>query len=458
MLGGHRHVLLCRRRASCFGDGRLAPQLAAVHPQGQGARDAVHGPNGFLYLATELGISTFDGRRFVPMASTKGEEFFALLFDAQGTLWAGGQGKISMLDLGGSKPRRTEILLPTKGCTTERMRGSVSKEPVKWIARSWVATDRQLFSIDGDGVGLPTQACAVSLPVELGMVRGLARFDTGLLVWGKGGLWFSAAKPAMGEADVQKIHWVPWVIGRSILSVAVAEDGPDRGIVWVSTENPNSLLQVEIGRFDGKARQRRKTTTVHPSPSNEPQRHLLVDDQGELWGATGTYLHRFHAGKLAHRLSLGLQSIDTTVRGLRAGRDGALWLLYPESGLVQVDRTPIVGRVDSGFPSPGRFAWSVAGGGPVDGSQTVWSSLGVGLVGVGRGQAVERVPGGSAGLPFDLRAIAYETGGPLWLGTLRHGLMTLRFVGQRPKATPFELREGGDVFRGVEPEPYRRRM
>ncbi len=341
------------------------------------------GPDGYLWFATQGGVSRFDGVEFVTFTSQDGlprNYVSDLAVDGRGRIWAATPNGVAVLDGGRFRP--------VGGPALRRQIGSLAVEG----SRLWLGTSGGALVVDGGRVrrvgraqGLPsdtvTDVAATSRAVWLATPQGLARIAGGRV-------------RTFGPAD-----GVP----ARPTALAVAPDGA----LWVA--GPRGLARIVGDRVTARP--------LTPADGVAGQiRSLAPDARGRVWIGTDRgevgWLRRSRPSAPFGALYTEANGFPSReVRALHVGRDGEVW-----SGLT---------GLGVGVFSSQAFAHFGAAAGldvPI-----IWASAEVGgevWVGTGRG-AFRGPPDGPfrplplGPLPADVRVNTIRPGGTgdVWIGT-----------------------------------------
>jgi signal transduction histidine kinase/ligand-binding sensor domain-containing protein len=275
--------------------------------------DIAQTKDGYIWIATDLGLIRFDGVRFVPWASLTTEQLpdshiVSLLGGSDGSLWIGTlKGLARWKD--GQITSYEELPNRINGITEDRQ-GRI------WIARSEIkAEDHRgvLCRVTGTAVRCFGRDEGVFLSIGTGMTIDPAGNiwifgDEGLCKWNNGVATPYFRKELSGHG---------YLIGVSALAVQNEEH------FWVGLQQANGNL--ELREFDeGRWRVHRLPKVRQgPDPSTNA---LFLDAQGALWiGTASDGMYRISADKVDHFANVDGLSSDS-VGGFFEDREGVLWV------------------------------------------------------------------------------------------------------------------------------------
>lgn len=377
---------------------------------------------GFLWFATQDGLSRFDGYEFQVFrhdpdqpGSLPDNHIHALAADAHGAVWIGSQtGTLARWDPSDERFQRVDPELPLSRAQT----GPISALMAHPWGGLWIGTHRgQLIQIPEPGGS--ARDITGQFSAQVGSVRRLSRGSNGeIWVASAMGLWRVAA-------DGSSLAPVPIEGMRPELNAVVESfDGDlllgtaDQGVLVVG---PDGRIKRRIGTQDGLP--------------NEQVRDLLVDRGGRLWIATvgGLAMWDAVAGQLYAWLG-DLAQVEDSLSASRLevlfeDRDGLIWVGTWVNGVnVHEPRTEAFAVVR---PQPGSPA---AIGGFTVPDMAPSRDGGVWMVVQDAGEVVRYVPGegvreriAPSGVPGISRGVqirsVVEQGDQLWLALGTAGLL-----------------------------------
>ena len=358
--------------------------------------------DGYLWVGTAAGLVRFDGVRFSPWASPKGEklpsdQIHSLLGTSDGSLWIGTAKGVARWKDG--------VLTKYKSLTTAIWDIVEDHDGNVWIVR-W-DTD------DGRG-----PLCRIRDSDQcFGRKDGIPlRNATGLALDSAGNFWISGNeglckwKPGTKSLFLQDLADRGYLIGVRGLSVRGEDDA------WIGLQQPNGNLQLqEFGHG------RWTTHALSKGQGPPPSTNVLFRDQGgALWiGTARDGVFRTHGDKTDHFSTVDGLSSDSVLRFFQ-DREGTLWVATVR-GIDSFRELPVV-------------SYSIKEGIPSDVSSTVLASHDGG-VWIGGSGALSFLKQGELstfrtnhGLPGrDITTMAEDHHGRLWIGVdtslavLEHG-------------------------------------
>ena len=351
-------------------------------------------PDGYLWIATEVGLVRFDGVRFstfdkqnTPQLLTN--EISALLTDHTGALWIGTHGGgVVRMDHGVFKGYNAR-----NGLSSDAVQSLYEDES----GDVWIATD-------GGGVDRFHRGQLSSLTHRNGLAD-----DTVFSICGDraGGLWFGT-HGGLSHVVHGRISNYTTANGLPVNNIrAVYTD--TNGVLWIGA-NGGGLTRFSKGIF--------QTFTMGDGLTSNSIWAIYGDSRGALWlGTGGGGAVRYYNGKFSSFTERnGLRGAD--IWSFLEDREGSLWIGSAGGGLNRLRN--------------GRFInYSSADGLPSDPVLPVFQDR-EGAVWAGTENGVARLKDGKVtvyttrqGLPNNMVfSIAEDGGGDHWFGT-RHGLARL---------------------------------
>jgi ligand-binding sensor domain-containing protein len=252
--------------------------------------------DGYLWLATPVGLFRFDGVAFSLWTDREGRPFpshrATVLFAAtDGSMWVGGRNILSRI-------RDDSVTDYTKqnDFVTGLVRGIVEDES----GRVWVAADFGLRVFNGDA----WQAIQV-------IGEGLSPRPTSLYKDRRGNFWLGTSSGLFRRSPGSDRFEI--VAAAGALVRAIAADAA--GVIWV--DDPKNGL---------------RRLSAHPESPRAEQgfvvRELLTDDRGNIWIGTEGDLLRVPAGQFeeaATREALDRESVGT-VFAIFQDREHTIWV------------------------------------------------------------------------------------------------------------------------------------
>ncbi|WP_412060835.1 two-component regulator propeller domain-containing protein [Rubrivirga sp. IMCC45206] len=357
--------------------------------------DILQGPAGYVWFATQGGVSRFDGVDFVTYTAQDGlprNYVSDLEVDRRGRLWAATANGVAVFERG----RFRAVAGTALQSYTHRL---AAEGP-----RVWAATQHHgALVIDGERVR------------RVGRAQGLPSDTLSDLAVAGGDVWLATAG-GLARARGSRLRTVPTGLSEPPTVLAVAADGA----LWVA--NARELARLADGRATVRA--------LRPADGLAGEiRSLAADPTGRVWigtslGEVGWLPDADPAAPLGARYGPASGFPAREVRAMHVGHDGELWLGLTGLGvgLFTGEAFAHFGASD-GLGEP--IVWASA---EVDGA--VW-------VGTGRGAFRQRPDGTFRPLPLapapdDTRVNVIErtSGGDVWVGTYA-GLLRQRPDGSR---------------------------
>ncbi|WP_412069856.1 ATP-binding protein [Rubrivirga sp. IMCC43871] len=344
--------------------------------------DILQGPAGYVWFATQGGVSRFDGVDFVTYTAQNGlprNYVSDLEIDPRGRLWAATANGVAVFERG----RFRTVAGTALQSYTHRL---AADGP-----RIWAATQHHgALVIEGERAR------------AFGRAQGLPSDTLHDLAVAEGAVWLATAG---GLARVRdgRIRTVPTGLSEPPTTLAVAADGA----LWAA--NSRELARV----VDGRA----TTRALRPSDGLAGEiRSLAADPAGRVWigtslGDVGWLPDTDPTAPLGARYGEANGFPTREVRALHVGREGELWM-----GLTGLGVGLFMGEAFAHF-------------GAADGltEPIVWASAQIdGEVWVGTNRGAFRKRAGSAFRPLSLspapddtrvNVIERTSGGDVWVGT-----------------------------------------
>jgi signal transduction histidine kinase/ligand-binding sensor domain-containing protein len=358
------------------------------------AGDEIHAvlqdSRGFLWIATESGLSRFDGTRFVeydPRQGLPSPNVTALAEEAGGALLVGTTGGLARLDPGRASAGPVFASVPdASGRLRHRVTALLADGGTVWAADP--APDGGLFRLHP--AGRATSAGSATVAAEVRLPSGAP---------------------------------VSWV-------TSLAPDGG--GGLWVG-ERSGLLHRLADGRWIA--------CPVRRLPAWEGVGALLVDAQRRIWILSGRSLYVLapgpaETGPPAAGRPAGASLFERAAAG-RCQAAGSATLRLPEAP-GEVCRFDAAAGL-AGLPGPDRPARDRPWGGMLqtrDGK--IWIAIG-GALNVFDGRRFRGYTSRNGLLPDELAGLAEDRDGNLWAGTRSHGLMRMAhngFVAYSAPAAP----------------------
>lgn len=272
-------------------------------------RDIAFTPDGYMWLATDVGLVRFDGARFTLFDSRRVKEFpgdliEVLSVDSEGTLWVGFNGGLVSLK---------------EGVFSSSAMDRFSSSNVKWIQQDargnlWVATQKDL-AVKREGT---FRRVSISHPLVPGG-RLCATPD--------GAIWQAGSHLVRLSEGKERV----WEEGKGLPGSVLAMAADAGGVLWIGTS------QGELGAM----RDNRFVRVDLPRPFAGRIMALHAGTDGSLWvGTLGGGLHRYRDGLLETLTSgQGLKSDD--VVAITSDRQGNIWFGTNGGGIGCLRRTAV---------------------------------------------------------------------------------------------------------------------
>jgi len=367
--------------------------------------DLTQDGNGFLWIATQGGISRFDGRRFTLITTAENlPDNVVTAIAAQGdTVWAGTDlGLLAVWDGTG--------FTPVEGPVPGR------RVPIRSLA---IRVDGDLLVATRDGLFQGGPGSFLKILDE--PVRRLVKLEDG-------DTWVLAKRvyriPATGPPKALELPELPGHVA------GVVQEGRT---TWFISDSGHFVRRTPASMPTGRISLPHKLTDL----VRDPQGGLLIATEGGLW-------KRFPGGELSN-IPLSLQRHPVNVRRLFIDRESNLWIGSFGEGLIQRPPSPFTQfTLETGLPTA--MAWSFS----EDPSGCIqMGTSGAGVVswcGDHWGPSISM----KDGLPSDIvLVLGRDDEGRLWIGT-RAGVCRL----SQGRCTTWTTRDGlpSNDIRGIAPD------
>ncbi len=282
---------------------RLLEWTAAVDPPPTPTAALVQTPDGFLWLASHLGLIRYDGTHRRMLLPTS-EVVTALATDRAGTLWIGTERGLLRLALGSDAPQPTAFTGGRIVAVTSSPAGVFAATAVRV---SEVASGSEQVLAEGPA-GTITSLGQAGQSLWIGTSEGLLNRDL--------------------QAGSQRIfNTEQGLLSKSILSLQAV--GPDD--IWVGTgAGLNRMQNGEVRTYRGRE-----------DYADGPVNTLYSDSIGSLWVGVGDRgLYRYANGTFEH-LSGGAGLSSPRVTALGEDHEGGLWIGSAEGTIDRLDEPPV---------------------------------------------------------------------------------------------------------------------
>jgi signal transduction histidine kinase/ligand-binding sensor domain-containing protein len=267
-------------------------------------------PDGYLWVGTRGGLARFDGVRFTSYGLADGLKslnIWALLEDGEGGLW--------IATIGGGLSRWRDGVISTltiaDGLAHNNVRALALAEP----GALWVGTERGLQHWGPDGFK------------QIGAADGVRGSVIAMAVSPTEGLWLSVPEAGLFRCQDGRCELVePTAKERALFPSSYLVDA--EGAVWIGMGNG-----VVLRRHGGKWQE---FNTEQGVPFSFIY-CLAQGPSGEIWaGAHEAGLYVFREGRFH-----AVPGTDPSVRSIKAGQDGVVWVGTQTGGLSRLTRARV---------------------------------------------------------------------------------------------------------------------
>ena len=305
---------------------------------------------GFLWIATDSGLSRFDGARFINYDSRNGlpsPHVTALVETAQGDLLVGTTAGLVRLDLEATSMAKAFVPVATGRTHLGRAGALLAEGLSTWLAETTPAGRLVRLRRAGDSFALEPAKLQTGAPI-IGITSLARRGTSGVWAGGSGGLIHRGPDGQWQE--------VPLVRGAALAIDGLLLDdhgrlwiGAARGLFVLNPASPTSSASQSVVLAPDEVR--RCPLGVPPSsalppgaicrvpdllvPGSEKVTAMVQTGEGAIWVATNQRLWEFASGQprsYTHRNGL----FDDAPVSLVEDRDGGLWVGSHDHGLVRI--------------------------------------------------------------------------------------------------------------------------
>ncbi len=282
---------------------RLLEWTAAVDPPPTPTAGLVQTKDGFLWLASHLGLVRFDGTHRQMVLPTS-EVVTTLAADASGNLWIGTERGLSRLETGADTPAATAFA-----------RGRIV---------ALITAEAGVFAATTDAVHRITSTEVTPVVEGLsGSVTSIAHSGNSLWVGTSEGL----VVKELDGGEQQLLTTADGLLSKSILSLYAAPGGD----LWIGTgAGLNRRSGENLSSYHGREDLPDGPVTV-----------LYGDSSGNIWIGIGDRgLYRFARGSFEH-LGGGAGLSSPRITALCEDHEGGLWIGSAEGTLDRLDEPPV---------------------------------------------------------------------------------------------------------------------
>jgi signal transduction histidine kinase/ligand-binding sensor domain-containing protein len=384
----------------------FAGRLRNILP-GNSVRAVVQGPQGYLWVASSVGLSRYDGRRFVFVGQSEGitGSVPAMAKGPDGHVWAVSEASSTLLEISE---------------TQKIARNIYAMQAVRTIfpenQHIWLGDEAGVVRVEL-GENRSTRSVRLQIDTEFPRVRALARGADGVL-WagGEGGLWRIENDKMIRLWDTPSIN--------SLFT-------DPKGVVFASSSD-RKLFRIAPGT---------KLPVADATYNlNETIRAITTQDASTQWVATDAGVTRWRGQTFERFLfERDLPGIGAVVA--QADNEGSLWVGTDPGGLLQLPpASPFsIGGAGGQYDLPFGTLPSQNGG--------VWIMSGAGKL----SRQIEGAAVESYEVPHDLNQWSWrnfvEMGkGDLWLGSMAKTLLHLSDGRWERMEKPSKVAEHGVRF------------
>jgi signal transduction histidine kinase/ligand-binding sensor domain-containing protein len=349
--------------------------------------------DGYLWIGTDAGLVRFDGVRFVPWRSPRGEslpsdQILYLLAASDGSLWIGTGKGLAHWENGA---------LTTYRNLTNRIWGIVEDHGGDiWTVRSPVEDDRGPLCRIRDG---DLRCFGRNDGIPLLRATGLALDSSGNF-WISGDQGLCKWKPGSSAVYFHReLAERGYLMGVDALSVF------NESHVWIGLQQPNGNLQLQE-LDNGKWKAHPLPRTQGPPPSTNV---LFRDSEGALWiGTASDGVYRIYGDRIDHFSTADGLSSNSVLRFFQ-DREGVLWVASTK-GIDSFRDLPVVSySIREGLVSDSVSTILASH----DGGVWIGGAEALGFVKQGKLSAIRT----NHGLPGrDITTMSEDRHGRLWIG------------------------------------------